>query len=89
MSIEITKIGNGLTLALNHMPHLETVAFGTWVKAGARNEKENEHGIAHLLEHMAFKGTRQRNARQIVEEIENVGGDINACLLYTSPSPRD
>lgn len=79
MSIEITKIGNGLTLALHHMPHLETVAFGTWVKAGARNEKVDEHGIAHLLEHMAFKGTKRRTARQIVEEIENVGGDINAA----------
>ena len=79
MSIEINKIGNGVTVALNHMPHLETVAFGTWVKAGARNEKEDQHGIAHLLEHMAFKGTRQRSARQIVEEIENVGGDINAA----------
>jgi len=78
MSIEVTKIGNGLTVALNHMPHLETVAFGTWVKAGARNEQEDEHGIAHLLEHMAFKGTKTRSARQIVEEIENVGGDINA-----------
>ncbi len=79
MSIEINKMGNGLTVALNHMPHLETVAFGTWVKAGARNEKEDQHGIAHLLEHMAFKGTRQRSPRQIVEEIENVGGDINAA----------
>jgi predicted Zn-dependent peptidase len=79
MSIEVTKLSNGLTVAFNHMPHLETVAFGTWVKAGARNELVNEHGIAHLLEHMAFKGTKTRNAREIVEEIENVGGDINAA----------
>lgn len=79
MSIKVTKLANGLTVALNHMPHLETVSFGTWVKAGARNEKIDEHGIAHLLEHMAFKGTQQRSARQIVEEIENVGGDINAA----------
>ncbi|MGB7334236.1 MAG: pitrilysin family protein [Salaquimonas sp.] len=78
MSIEVTKLANGVTVALNHMPHLETVAFGTWVKAGARNENLNEHGIAHLLEHMAFKGTKQRSARQIVEQIEDVGGDINA-----------
>lgn len=79
MSIEINRIGNGLTVALHHMPHLETVAFGTWIKAGARNEQAHEHGIAHLLEHMAFKGTTTRSARQIVEEIENVGGDINAA----------
>ena len=79
MSIEVTKLEQRVTVALNHMPHLETVAFGTWVKAGARNELVNEHGIAHLLEHMAFKGTRKRSAREIVEEIENVGGDINAA----------
>ena len=79
MSIEVTKLENGITVALNHMPHLETVAFGTWVKAGARNELVDEHGIAHLLEHMAFKGTKKRSARDIVEEIENVGGDINAA----------
>jgi predicted Zn-dependent peptidase len=79
MSIEITKLGNGITVALENMPHLETVAIGTWVKAGARNENQNEHGIAHLLEHMAFKGTGSRTARQIVEEIEGVGGDVNAA----------
>ncbi|WP_075995783.1 M16 family metallopeptidase [Salaquimonas pukyongi] len=79
MTVEVTKIGNGLTVALHHMPHLETVAFGTWVKAGARDEAVDEHGIAHLLEHMAFKGTKTRNARQIVEQIEDVGGDINAA----------
>lgn len=79
MSTEVTKLDNGVTVAFHHMPHLETVAFGTWVKAGARNELVDEHGIAHLLEHMAFKGTRTRTARQIVEEIEDVGGDINAA----------
>lgn len=79
MSVEVTTLENGVTIAINQMPHLETVAFGTWIKSGARNEREAEHGIAHLLEHMAFKGTRKRNARQIAEAIENVGGDINAA----------
>jgi predicted Zn-dependent peptidase len=86
MDIQIEKLSNGLTVALNHMPHLETVAFGTWVKAGARNETRAEHGIAHLLEHMAFKGTNTRSARQIAEEVENVGGDVNAATSVETTS---
>jgi predicted Zn-dependent peptidase len=60
------------------MPHLETASLGVWVGCGSRDEQADEHGIAHLLEHMAFKGTTRRSARQIAEEIEAVGGDINA-----------
>ncbi len=60
------------------MPHLETVALGIWVKAGARDERPEENGIAHFLEHMAFKGTRRRSAQAIAEEIESAGGEINA-----------
>jgi len=86
MSIEITKLGNGVTVALENMPHLETVAIGTWVQAGARNENLDQHGIAHLLEHMAFKGTRTRSAREIVEEIEGVGGDVNAATSVETTS---
>ena len=77
-TVEITRLSNGLTIATDHMPKLESAALGIWVKAGARDERENEHGIAHLLEHMAFKGTGQRSARQIAEEIEDVGGELNA-----------
>ncbi|KHJ56037.1 insulinase family protein [Aureimonas sp. OT7] len=77
-TVEITRLSNGLTIATDHMPKLESAALGIWVKAGARDERENEHGIAHLLEHMAFKGTGRRSARQIAEEIEDVGGEINA-----------
>jgi predicted Zn-dependent peptidase len=61
------------------MPHLETISLGVWVAAGARHESESEHGVSHLLEHMAFKGTRRRTARQIAEEIEQVGGELNAA----------
>ncbi|MEO1693839.1 MAG: pitrilysin family protein, partial [Pseudomonadota bacterium] len=61
------------------MPHLATVALGVWVRAGARNETERENGLSHLLEHMAFKGTETRTAQQIVVEIEDVGGDLNAA----------
>jgi predicted Zn-dependent peptidase len=60
------------------MPHLKTAALSIWVDAGSRNEEAHEQGIAHFLEHMAFKGTRRRTAAQIAEEIEAVGGDLNA-----------
>ncbi len=79
MGVEVSRLSNGLTVATETLPHLETVALGIWVKSGSRNEHENEHGIAHLLEHMAFKGTTKRSARQIATDIEDVGGEINAA----------
>jgi len=78
MSVELTKLPTGLTVVTDTMPHLETAALGVWTGVGGRDEKPNEHGISHLLEHMAFKGTTKRSAREIVEEIEAVGGDLNA-----------
>ncbi|WP_375692097.1 M16 family metallopeptidase [Pseudooceanicola sp. LIPI14-2-Ac024] len=63
------------------MPGLQSAAVGIWVSAGGRNETEAQNGIAHFLEHMAFKGTKTRSALRIAEEIEDVGGYINA---YTS-----
>ena len=79
MSVEITRLPNGIHVVTHHMPHLETVALGIWVKAGARDERPEENGIAHFLEHMAFKGTPRRSARAIAEEIESAGGEINAA----------
>ena len=78
MSVDITKLPSGLTVITDTMPHLETAALGVWAGVGGRDEKPNEHGISHLLEHMAFKGTTRRSSREIVEEIEAVGGDLNA-----------
>ncbi|QDP22499.1 M16 family metallopeptidase [Bradyrhizobium cosmicum] len=78
MSVEISKLASGLTVVTDRMPHLETAALGVWAGVGGRDEKPNEHGISHLLEHMAFKGTTKRTSREIVEEIEAVGGDLNA-----------
>lgn len=86
MSVEVTKLGNGLTVVTEHMPHLESAALGVWVKAGARNERLEQHGVAHLLEHMAFKGTQRRDAAQIAVEIENVGGDVNAATSAETTS---
>lgn len=79
MTVEITRLANGLRVVSHHMPHLGTVALGMWVASGARHERENEHGISHLLEHMAFKGTARRTAQDIAEEIEQVGGELNAA----------
>jgi len=79
MSVEITRLPTGLTVVTDAMPHLETASLGVYVGAGSRDEEPDEHGISHLLEHMAFKGTARRSARQIAEEIEAVGGDINAA----------
>jgi predicted Zn-dependent peptidase len=79
MSVEVTRLPTGLVVVTDAMPHLETAALGVWVGAGSRCERPDEHGISHLLEHMAFKGTSRRTARQIAEEIEAVGGDLNAA----------
>jgi predicted Zn-dependent peptidase len=79
MSIEVTTLKSGINVVTDTMPHLETASLGVWVASGSRDERSNEHGISHLLEHMAFKGTRRRSARQIAEEIEAVGGDLNAA----------
>lgn len=79
MTTAVTRLRNGLRVVSHQMPHLETISLGVWVATGARHEREEEHGISHLLEHMAFKGTRRRTARQIAEEIEQVGGELNAA----------
>lgn len=75
----LTVLPNGVRIATETMPSVASVALGIYVGAGARAEGTREHGMAHLLEHMAFKGTRRRSAHAIVEEIEAVGGDINAA----------
>jgi predicted Zn-dependent peptidase len=78
MTVEVTRLSSGLVVVTDQMPHLETASLGVWVGSGSRDEQRDEHGISHLLEHMAFKGTSRRTARQIAEEIEAVGGDLNA-----------
>ncbi|MEN3793606.1 pitrilysin family protein [Fulvimarina sp. MAC3] len=86
MTQKITRLDNGLTVVTDKMDNLESAALGFWVKTGARDENVGEHGIAHLLEHMAFKGTARRSARDIAEEIENVGGELNAGTSVESTS---
>jgi predicted Zn-dependent peptidase len=78
MTVELSRLPSGLAVVTDAMPHLETASLGVWVGSGSRYEDVDEHGISHLLEHMAFKGTSRRTAREIVETIEAVGGDLNA-----------
>lgn len=86
MSVEHTILSNGMTVVTHAMPHLESASLGVWVRSGSRNETSQQHGISHLLEHMAFKGTKKRSARAIAEEIEAVGGDLNAATSVESTS---
>jgi predicted Zn-dependent peptidase len=79
MSVEITTLPSGLRVVTDRMDHLETASLGVWIGAGSRHEQASEQGLSHLLEHMAFKGTRRRSAREIAEEIETAGGDLNAA----------
>jgi predicted Zn-dependent peptidase len=78
---EITTLENGLRVATETMANVQTASVGVWIDVGARYETPEVNGVAHMLEHMAFKGTERRSARAIAEAIENVGGQLNA---YTS-----
>jgi len=79
VTVERSQLANGLTVISQAMAEVETVSLGIWIGAGSRSESLAEHGVAHFLEHMAFKGTARRSARDIAEEIEAVGGELNAA----------
>lgn len=81
MTLRIATLPNGFRIVTEDMPGLKSASVGIWVTAGGRHERAEQNGIAHFLEHMAFKGTARRTSLQIAEEIEDVGGYINA---YTS-----
>lgn len=76
---DLHTLKSGLRVYVDPMPGLESAAIGVWAQAGSIDERDDEHGLAHLLEHMAFKGTASRTARDIAEEIEAVGGYLNAA----------
>ncbi|MBM3597101.1 MAG: insulinase family protein [Alphaproteobacteria bacterium] len=81
MTVRTNTLSNGLRIVTDDMPGVETASLGVWVGVGTRHEPREVNGVAHLLEHMAFKGTKRRSALQIAQEIEAVGGHLNA---YTS-----
>jgi predicted Zn-dependent peptidase len=81
MTVRLSSLTNGLRIATDRVETVDTVAIGVWVDVGTRHEPAAINGVAHFLEHMAFKGTERRSALAIAEEIEAVGGHLNA---YTS-----
>ena len=78
MTVQVSELSNGMRIVTHRMAGLETATVGVFVTAGARAETDHEHGVAHFLEHMAFKGTPTRTPMQIAEEIEGAGGALNA-----------
>jgi predicted Zn-dependent peptidase len=78
VNVQVTTLPSGLTIVTDVTKHVKTAAIGVFVAVGSRHESVGEHGLSHLIEHMAFKGTRRRTAREIAEAIEDVGGDLNA-----------
>ncbi|MGR4000973.1 MAG: insulinase family protein [Alphaproteobacteria bacterium] len=83
---QVSRLSEGMVVASDRMLEAESVTLGLWVRVGAGHEREHENGLAHLLEHMIFKGTRKYDAREIVERIESVGGWINAATGRESTS---
>src|ERR1700759_4704212 len=81
LDIKQSKLSNGMVVITDHMPSVETVSLGAWLGAGTRHEAPEINGISHLLQHMAFRGTGRCWAEASPEEIEGVGGLLNA---YTS-----
>ena len=86
MSVRVTRLPSGIAVVTHAMDHLESASLGIWFGVGSRSERDGEHGISHLLEHMAFKGTDTRSALDIAEEIEAVGGEVNAATSIESTS---
>ncbi|RUL55756.1 MULTISPECIES: pitrilysin family protein [Lysinibacillus] len=76
--VKIYTCQNGVRIVSEHIPHVRSISVGVWVGAGSRFELPEENGITHFIEHMLFKGTTTKTARQIAEEFDRIGGEINA-----------
>ncbi len=76
--VEVIKLDNGITVVMEKMPSVRSVSFGIFVKNGSRNENNKTNGISHFIEHLMFKGTKNRSAKQIADDMDSVGGQINA-----------
>lgn len=80
-------LDNGLRIVTEYIPYVKSVSIGIWVEAGSRKENKQNNGVSHFIEHMLFKGTKNRSAKEIAESIDNIGGQINAftskeCTCY-------
>ena len=77
-NIRKTVLSNGLTVLTEAMPHLRSVTMGAWVGTGSRDEEAAINGVSHFVEHMVFKGTTSRSAKQIAREVDTIGGNLDA-----------
>src|SRR2546430_14538686 len=75
---QVTQLKNGLTVATAEMPHMASVSLGLWVGVGGRYERAELNGVSHFIEHLLFKGTKKRSAREISQAVEGIGGYLNA-----------
>lgn len=94
MKTNLSTLSNGIRVATCEMPHMQSATFGIWAGVGGRHEAKQVSGISHFIEHMLFKGTRRRTARQIGQEVESVGGYLNATTthdhtVYYGAAPAD
>ncbi len=83
----INQLSNGIRVVTEVLPYLQSASFGVWINVGSANEDESNNGIAHIIEHMLFKGTTTRSAKQIADEMARIGGNMNAftskeCTSY-------
>ena len=76
--IERTVLPNGVRVVTERMPHVRSVSVGVWIGTGSREESLEETGISHFIEHMVFKGTKNRSAEQIARSVDSIGGGLDA-----------
>src|SRR5271169_2362832 len=76
--IEATTLQNGVRVISEEMPHVRSVSLGVWIKTGSRRETSEENGISHFIEHMLFKGTKNRSAEEIARSVDSIGGGLDA-----------
>ena len=76
--VETVKLENGLRIVMEDIPYVRSIAFGIWINTGTRCEKPEENGVSHFIEHLMFKGTKKRSSKDIAEEMDAMGGQINA-----------
>ena len=76
--IKTKKLNCGVTLIMEHIPYVQSTSFGVWIKAGSFNENKKTAGISHLIEHMMFKGTENRSAKEIAKDADKIGSQMNA-----------
>src|SRR6195952_5066876 len=77
-NIRKTVLSNGLLVLTESMPHLRSISMGAWIGSGSRDEAPEVNGLSHFVEHMVFKGTTSRSARQIAREVDTIGGNLDA-----------